>query len=123
MGESKKWALSDVFVECVKIDNIREDIIYLKTENRHIGQRIKHLDICISAYKNEIQNNRCNHSIYREFYKKVNSNMNLRMLLLKLQISNSKLIRKHRAKLKELRHNLDELSKGVSDDYIYCSTL
>lgn len=123
MSEIKKWALSDVFVECVKIDNIREDIIYLKTENRHIGQRIKHLDICRSAYKNEIKNNRGNHSIYREFYKKVDSNMNLRMLLLKLQTSNSKLIRKHRAKLKDLRHNLDRLAKGVDDDYIYCSTI
>lgn len=123
MGESKKWALSDVFIECVKIDNIRKDIVYLKTENRQIGQRIRYLDICRIDYKNVIKNNRCNHSIYREFYKKVDSNMNLRVLLTKLQISNSKLIRKHRAKLKELQHNLDELGKGVDDDYIYCSTL
>lgn len=123
MSESKKWALSDVFIECVKIDNIREDIIYLKTENRHIGQRIKHLDSCRSAYMNIIKNNRGDHSMYRGFNKKVDSNMNLRMLLIKLQSSNSKLIIKHRAKLKDLRNNLDELAKGVDDDYIYCSTL
>ena len=82
------------------------DIICLKNENRSIGQRINHLHRKRSEYIKVIKNNKGNKSLFREYDKKVNSNINLQVLLTKLQKSNSKLILKHRSKIQELRKEL-----------------
>ena len=79
------------------------DIIRLKSENRTIGQRINYLHKKRYEYIKVIKNNKDNKSLLREYNKKIDSNINLQVLLAKLQKHNSKLILKHRSKIQELR--------------------
>ena len=82
------------------------DIICLKNENRSVGQRINHLHRKRSEYIKVIKNNKGNKNILREYNKKIDSNINLDILLTKLQNHNSKLILKHRSKIQQLRKEL-----------------
>ena len=82
------------------------DIIRLKSENRSIGQRINNLHKRRGEHIKVIKNNNGNKNILREYNKKIDSNINLEVLLVKLQKQNSKLVLKHRSKIRELRKEL-----------------
>ena len=82
------------------------DIIHLKSENRSIGQRINNLHKRRGEHIKVIKNNKGNKNILREYNKKIDSNINLEVLLVKLQRQNSKLVLKHRSKIRELRKEL-----------------
>ena len=102
--------LSDITVNTFnilcRINAIMQDIIDLKNENKSIGQRINYLRQKRIEYIKVITSNKGNKNILREYDKKVDSNVNLVILLAKLQKSNSKLILKYRNKIKQLRKEL-----------------
>ena len=79
------------------------DIICLKNENRSLSQRINNLHQKRSEYIKVIKKNKGNKDLLQEYDKKIDSNINLEILLTKLQKHNSKLILKHRSKIQELR--------------------
>ena len=83
-----------------------QDIIDLKNENKSIGQRINYLRQKRIEYIKVITSNKGNKNILREYDKKIDSNVNLVILLAKLQKSNSKLILKYRNKIQQLRKEL-----------------
>ena len=85
------------------VNGVMQEIIRLKSENRSIRQRIKHLHKKRSEYIKVIKSNKGNKNILREYDKKADSNINLEILLTKLQKSNSKLILRHRSKIQQLR--------------------
>ena len=85
-----------------RINAIMQDIIDLKNENKSIGQRINYLRQKRIEYIKVITSNKGNKNILREYDKKIDSNVNLVMLLAKLQKSNSKLILKYRNKIQQL---------------------
>ena len=89
-----------------RVNAIMRDIIRLKNENRSIGQRINNLHQKRGEYIKAIKNNKGNKNILREYDKKIDSNINLQVLLTKLQKHNSKLILKHRNKIQQLRKEL-----------------
>ena len=93
----------DNFNILCRISDVMQDIICLKKENRSIHQRIKHLHKKRYEYIKVIKNNKDNKSLLREYNKKIDSNINLQVLLAKLQKHNSKLILKHRSKIQQLR--------------------
>ena len=102
--------LSDITVNTFNIlcrmNDVMQDIICLKNENRSIGQRINHLRWKRIEYIKVIKNNKGNKNLLREYDKKIDSNVNLDILLTKLQKHNSKLILKHRSKIQQLRKEL-----------------
>ena len=89
-----------------RVNDIMQEIIRLKSENRSIGQRINYLHKKRYEYIKVIKNNKGNKNILREYDKKADSNINLEILLTKLQKHNSKLILKHRSKIQQLRKEL-----------------
>ena len=93
------------YISC-RINAIMQDIIHLKNENRSISQRINNLHQKRGEYIKVIKNNKGNKNILREYDKKINSNINLQVLLAKLQKHNSKLILRHRNKIQQLRKEL-----------------
>ena len=92
--------ISNALLEQVKVINIKNEIIKLKTENRSIGQRIKHLWERENKYSSTIFNNVTDKEVCKEYNKKIDANYNLLCLLFKLQESNSKKILDYRNKLK-----------------------
>ena len=102
--------LSDITVNTFNIlcrmNDIMQDIIDLKNENKSIGQRINYLRQKRIEYIKVIMSNKGNKNILREYDKKIDSNVNLVILLAKLQKHNSKLILKHRNKIQQLRKEL-----------------
>ena len=96
----------DNFDVLCKVYAIMGDIIHLKSENRSIGQRINHLHQKRGEYIKVIKSNKGNKNILREYNKKIDSNINLEVLLVKLQKQNSKLVLKHRSKIQQLRKGL-----------------
>lgn len=107
----------NIFFLKSKIENIQQDIIRLKSENRAIGDKV-------NSYQINIKSNEkisCKvffatgddlHSIDFRIYRDKKTVEYLK----KLQQINGKLIRKHRAKIKELRTELsvyELLSKDV----------
>ena len=105
-NQSLEIICHDNFDVLCKVNAIMQDIIKIKSENRSIGQRIKHLHKKRSEYIKVIKSNKGNKNILREYNKKADSNINLEILLTKLQKSNSKLIRRHRSKIQQLRKGL-----------------
>ena len=102
--------LSDITVNTFnilcRINAIMQDIIDLKNENKSIGQRINYLRQKRIEYIKVITSNKGNKNILREYDKKIDSNVNLVILLAKLQKSNSKLILEYRNKIQQLRKEL-----------------
>ena len=96
----------DNFNILCRINDVMRDIIRLKSENRSIGQRINNLHKRRGEHIKVIKNNNGNKNILREYNKKIDSNINLEVLLVKLQKQNSKLVLKHRSKIRELRKEL-----------------
>ena len=101
-----KFINADNFYILSRINAKMRDIIHLKNENRSIGQRINHLHQKRGEYIKVIKNNKGNKSLLREYDKKIDSNINLQVLLAKLQKHNSKLILKHRNGIQQLRKSL-----------------
>ena len=91
-----------------RMNDVMQNIICLKNENRSISQRINHLNklnqLNIKEVRKAVKID--NHSLYQEYEKKNNSNFNLMYLLHKLKNNNSKLILKHRNEIQELRKGL-----------------
>ena len=104
--ESSEIICNDNFNILRRVNAIMRDIIRLKSENRTIGQRINYLHKKRYEYIKVIKNNKGNKSLLREYNKKIDSNINLQVLLAKLQKHNSKLILKHRSKIQQLRKEL-----------------
>ena len=96
----------DNFDNLRRVNAIMQDVIHLKNENRSIGQRINNLHQKRYEYIKVIKSNKGNKNILREYDKKINSNINLQVLLAKLQKHNSKLILRHRNKIQQLRKEL-----------------
>ena len=96
----------DNFNTLCRINAIMQDIIDLKNENKSIGQRINYLRQKRIEYIKVITSNKGNKNILREYDKNIDSNVNLVMLLAKLQKSNSKLILKYRNEIQQLRKEL-----------------
>ena len=98
----------DNFNILCRVNDIMQDIIHLKNENRSLSQRINHLNKLNQLNMKEVRKvvKLNSHSLYQEYEKKNNSNFNLMYLLYKLQRHNSKLILKHRSKIQELRKKL-----------------
>ena len=94
------------FYNSGRINDIMSCIFHLKNENRSIGQRINNLHQKRYEYTNVIKNNKGNKNILREYDKKIDSNINLQVLLAKLQKHNSKLILKHRNEIQQFRNEL-----------------
>ena len=101
-----KFINADNFYILCRINTIMQDIIDLKNENKSIGQRINYLRQKRIEYIKVITSNKGNKNILREYDKKIDSNVNLVILLAKLQKSNSKLILKYRNKIQQLRKEL-----------------
>ena len=93
------------YISC-RVNDVMQDIIHLKNENRSISQRINHLHKKRSEYIKVIKSNKGNKNILREYDKKAESNINLEILLTKIQKYNSKLILNHRNKIQQLRKEL-----------------
>ena len=89
-----------------RVNAIMQDIIDLKNENRSIHQRINYLRQKRIEYIKVVTSNKGNKNILREYDKKIDSNINLEILLTKLQRHNSKLILKHRNEIQQLRKEL-----------------
>ena len=96
----------DNFNILCRVNDVMQEIIRLKSENRSLGQRINCLHKKRYEYIKVIKNNKGNKNILREYDKKIDSNINLQVLLAKLQKQNSKLILKHRNKIQQLRKEL-----------------
>ena len=111
-GGNMSKQLPDITVNTFNIlcrmNDIMQEIIHLKNENRSISQRINHLHKLNQLNIKEIQKavKSGNHSLYQQYEKNNDSNFNLMYLLYKLQRHNSKLILKHRSKIQELRKGL-----------------
>ena len=90
----------------LKYNDIMQEIIHLKNENKSICQRIKYLRKKRIEYIKVITSNKGNKHILREYDKKIDSNVNLVILLTKLQKSNSKLIIKYRSGIRQLKNEL-----------------
>ena len=89
-----------------RVNAIMQDIIDLKNEYRSIHQRINYLRQKRIEYIKVVTSNKGNKNILREYDKKIDSNINLEILLTKLQRHNSKLILKHRNEIQQLRKEL-----------------
>ena len=89
-----------------RMNDIMQEIIHLKNENRSFGQRINNLRQKRSEYIKVIKNNKGNKDILQEYNKKVDYTISSDVMLTKLQTYNSKLILKHRSKIQELRKGL-----------------
>ena len=98
----------DNFNILCRINDVMQDIIHLKSENRSLRQRINNLNKLNQLNMKEIRKavKIGSHSLYQEYEKKNDSNFNLMCLLYKLQRHNSKLILRHRNKIQQLRKEL-----------------
>ena len=86
-----------------RMNDIMQEIIHLKNENRSFGQRINNLRQKRSEYIKVIKNNKGNKDILQEYNKKVDYTISSEVMLTKLQTYNSKLIIKYRSGIQELR--------------------
>ena len=99
-----------------KIKSIHNDIIRLKQENRNIGDKVR-------SFKNHVDMNTSKmyrvqgHAYvdwYRTYSDRIKRDLTTIEYLQKLQEYNSKLINKHRSKIKSLRSEFQELKKELS---------
>ena len=105
-----------IAIKQLKINSIHKDIIRLKQENRNIGDKVTNF------YKHILHNRRKRTKLYVDglgdlsyVYKdRINRDLKTIEYLQKLQKHNSKLINKHRSKIKSLRSELQELKKELN---------
>ena len=93
----------DNFNILCRINDVMQDIIHLKSENRSIGQRMKTLGDKVTKLTLHIAKATTNN---KGNFRKRNSYCNLIRILEDSQKRNSKLILKHRSKIQELRKEL-----------------
>ena len=93
----------DNFKILCRINDVMQDIIRLKNENRRIGQRMKTLGYKVTKLTLHIANATTNN---KGNFRKRDSYCNLIRILEDSQKRNSKLILKHRSKIQELRKEL-----------------
>ena len=100
-----------IAIKHIKIKSIHKDIIRLKQENRNIGDKVR------SFYK-QVKTNclKPNSSITSDYTysDRIKRDLTTIEYLRKLQEYNSRLINKHRAKIKSLRSELQELKNELS---------
>lgn len=105
-----------IAIKRIKIKSIHKDIIRLKQENRNIGDKVR------SFYKHLKHNTtylKCLAIISFEedshvYEDRIKRDLTTIEYLRKLQEYNSRLINKHRAKIKSLRSELQELKNDLS---------
>lgn len=100
------------FLTSAMIRSIMLDIIDLKQENRNIGDKIKSLYRNIST--NALKLIACSETAGYTYNDRVMRDHTTIEYLEKLQMINSMLINKHRAKVKSLRSELQELKNDLS---------
>ena len=100
----------------LKIKSIHKDIIRLKQENRNIGDKVRSIQTviyknkdkaCIVFIKDKLQQ-------FRVYEGRVKRDHTTIEYLEKLQMINSRLINKHRSKVRALRSELQELKKELN---------
>ena len=104
-----------IAIKQIKINSIHKDIIRLKQENRNIGDKIN------SFMKHVSHNNiECtkfyvcgNGDLSYVYEDRINRDLKTIMYLEKLQMINSKLINKHRSKIKALKKELSAMKGEV----------
>lgn len=107
----------EIAIKQLKIKSIHKDIIKLKQENRNIGDKVrsfhKHLKhnstylkcLAIVSFEEDSY-------VYKD---RIKRDLTTIEYLRKLQEYNSRLINKHRSKVKSLRSELQELKKELND--------
>ena len=95
-----------------KIKSIHKDIIRLKQENRNIGDKVKSLYRNIGT--NALKLIDCSETAGYTYNDRVMRDHTTIDYLEKLQTINSRLINKHRSKVKSLRSELQDLKKGLN---------
>lgn len=94
----------EIAIKQLKIKSIHKDIIRLKQENRNIGDKIKSLYYNIST--NALKLIDCSETAEYTYNDRVMRDHTTIDYLEKLQMLNSRLINKHRSKVKSLRSEL-----------------
>ena len=102
-----------IAVKQLKIKSIHKDIIRLKQENRNIGDKIRGIQTVIdkNAVRAAIKVTGLNYRVYED---RIKRDLTTIEYLQKLQEYNSRLINKHRAKIKSLRSEIQELKNELS---------
>ena len=105
-----------IAIKQIKIKSIHKDIIRLKQENRNIGDKVNSfnkplLHNRIECTKFYVAGNGDLSYVYED---RIKRDLTTIGYLQKLQEYNSKLINKHRAKIKLLRSELQELKNDLS---------
>ena len=100
-----------IAIKQLKIKSIHKDIIRLKQENRNIGDKVRSFDKQVKT--NCLKPNSSVTSDYT-YSDRIKRDLTTIEYLQKLQEYNSRLINKHRAKIKSLRSELQELKKELS---------
>ena len=102
-----------IAVKQLKIKSIHKDIIRLKQENRNIGDKIRGIQTVIdkNAVRAAIKVTGLNYRVYED---RIKRDLTTIEYLRKLQEYNSRLINKHRAKIKSLRSEIQELKNELS---------
>lgn len=105
--ESKLYSKVMCHTLNIKIKDIHKDIIDLKSENRAIGDKIRSYMLCVEH--NYLTVNLLKYENSYVYLDRVNRDKKTIEYLRKLQEHNSKLIRKHRAKIKMLKTEISVL--------------
>ncbi len=105
-----------IAIKQLKIKSIHKDIIRLKQENRNIGDKVNNFNKHILHNRREctkfyIDGNGDLSYVYED---RINRDLTTIGYLKKLQEYNSRLINKHRVKIKSLRSELQELKKELN---------
>ena len=100
-----------IAIKQIKIKSIHKDIIRLKQENRNIGDKVRSFD-------NQVKTNclKPNSSVTSDYTysDRIKRDLTTIEYLQKLQEYNSRLINKHRSKIKALHSELQELKNESS---------
>jgi predicted RNase H-like nuclease (RuvC/YqgF family) len=102
----------EIAIKQLKIKSIHKDIIRLKQENRNIGDKVKSLYSNIGT--NALKLIDCSETAGYTYNDRVMRDHTTIDYLEKLQMINSRLINKHRSKVKSLRSELQELKKELN---------
>ena len=112
----QKYNDQKIAIKQLKIKSIHKDIIRLKQENRNIGDKVRSIQTviyknkdkaCIVFIKDKLQQ-------FRVYEGRVKRDHTTIEYLEKLQMINSRLINKHRSKIRALRSELQELKKELN---------
>ena len=97
----------NIAIKQLKIKSIHKDIIRLKQENRNIGDKVRSLFCHVSD--NDCKAFTCTKTESYTYIDRIKRDLTTIEYLRKLQEYNSKLINKHRSKIKALKKELSVL--------------